>query len=187
MKIRILLTACACIFLTKCATYYHMADFTIPKSTYYTPQERELLGKTTKSIEFDYGYDPDLELDYVFPLYKGFTEFKPADKELSQVLQGVDPVTLRAYNEKIYRLKTMTALRMEQYRSSGKWNNYTLINKYILPPIDFYSSMMEKQAIKKDKDYINTIEKKKKSIYRDTKYQEMKKEFEEIWKNDYNS
>ena len=187
MKLRIVLMAVMCLFLTRCASYYHILSFTVPKSTYYTDQERELLDKTTKSIDFDYGYDANLDLDYVFPLSKGYTEFKAGDKELSRVLDGVDNRTLIAYSEKIYRLRKMTAMRMEQYRSAGQWNNYTLVNKYLLPPLDFYSSMMEKQAARRDRDYMNNLEKRKKQLDKKTEYDMFRKEFEEMWKNDYSS
>lgn len=187
MKIRIAVMAIMCLFLTRCATYYHMFSFTVPKSTYYTEQERELLEKTTKSIEFDYGYNADLDLDYVFPVTGGYTGFKAGDRDLSKVLDGVDSKTLVAYSEKIYRLRKITVMRMEYYRSAGQWNNYTLISKYLLPPIEFYSSMMEKQAMKRDRDYMINIEKRRKSLDKKTEYEMYRKEFEEIWKNDYNS
>lgn len=187
MKIRIAILAIMCLFLTRCATYYHLFSFTVPKSTYYTEQELQLLEKTTKSIEFDYGYDANLDLDYVFPVSKGYTEFKAGEKDLARALESVDSKTLIAYSEKIYRLKKKTALRMERYRSAGQWNNYTLVSKYLLPPIDFYSSMMEKQAIRRDRDYMNNIEKRKKSLDKKTEYEMIRKEFEDMWKNDYSS
>ncbi len=187
MRIRIAIMIVMCFFMTRCATYYHMFSFTVPKSTYYTDQERKLLEMTTKSIEFDYGYNADLDLDYVFPVSSGYTEFKAGDRDLSKVLESVDSKTLIAYSEKIYRLKKMTAYRMEYYRSAGQWNNYTLINKYLFPPIDFYSSMVEKQAMKRDRDYMNNIEKRKKSMDKKTEHDMFRKEFEDIWKNDYNS
>jgi len=187
MKIRIAMVALTCLLLTRCATYYHMFDFTMPRSTFYTEQEKQILQKTTKSIEFDYGYNPDLDLDYVFPATKGYTEFKAGDRELSQALDGVDNRTLIDYSEKVYRLRKLTAMRMEKYRSSGQWDNYTLISKYLMPPLDFYSTMVEKQAMKRDRDYMNNIEKRRKDLDRKTKQEMYRKEFEEIWKNDYNS
>jgi hypothetical protein len=118
---------------------------------------------------------------------KGFTEFKAGDKELSKVLDGVDNKTLIAYSEKIYRLKKITVFRMKRYRSAGQWNNYTLINKYLLPPIDFYSSMVEKQATRRDRDYQNNLEKRKKQLDKKTEFEMIRKEFEDMWKNDYSS
>ncbi len=187
MKIRIVIMTVMCIFLTRCATYYNMFNLDIPTSTYYTKEERDLLVKTTKSINFDYGYNPNLDLDYVFPLTGGYTEFKAGDKDLAKVLENVDTGTLIAFSEKIYCLKRITAIRMDLYWKNGEWNNYTLFYKYLQPPIDFYSSMLEKQAMKRDKGYMLNIENRKKSLDKKSEYEVYWKEFLKIWKNDYDS
>ena len=187
MKIRVAMMAFMCLFLVRCAVYYHMFSFDSPGSTFYTEQEKEILEKTVKSIEFDYGYDPALELDYVFPLSHGYTEFKAGDKELSRALEGSDAGTLIEYSEKIYRLKKLTMLKMEKYRDDGNWNNYTLINKYLLPPLDHYSDAVEKQVLKRDKGYQYEIDNRKRVIDKKLQFEMKRKEFEDIWKNDYNS
>jgi hypothetical protein len=187
MKLRIAMLAFTCLFLTRCAVYYNMVSFTNRKSTFYTEQEKKLLEKTVRSIEFDSGYDPALDLDYVYPLTPGSTEFKAGDKELARSLEDSDSETLIGYSEKIYRLKTITENKMEKYRSNGNWKNYTFISKYLLPPLNHYSGAVEKQALKRDRKYQNEIDGRKIRIEKKEKYEMDKKEFEEIWKNDYNS
>jgi len=187
MKVRIAMAAFTCLFLTRCAAYYNVISFTNPKSTYYTEQEKKLLEKTVKSIEFDSGYDPFLDLEYVYPLTPGYTEFKAGDKGLSKALEDSDSQTLIGYSEKIYRLKAITEIKMEKCRNKGDWKNYTFLNKYLLPPLAYYSGALEKQALKKDKSYQGEIDKRKNTIEKKVKYETDKKEFEEIWKNDYNS
>lgn len=187
MKFRMTMLVLACLFMTRCAAYYNIVSFTNPKSTFYTEEEKKLLEKTVKSIEFDSGYDPILDLDYVYPLTPGFTGFKAGDRELSKALEDSDNQTLIGYSEKIYRLKTITEFKMEKYKSNGDWKNYTFINKYLLPPLDHYSAVVEKQALKRDRKYQNEIDSRKNSIEKKVKYEMDKKEFEDIWKNDYNS
>ena len=187
MKFRIAVVAFTCLFLTRCAAYYNIISFTNPKSTFYTEEEKKLLEKTVKSIDFDSGYDPALDLDYVYPLTPGFTEFKAGDKDLSRALEGSDNETLIGYSEKIYRLKMITEMRMDKYRADGNWKNYTFINKYLLPPLTYYSGAVEKQALKRDRKYQNEIDSRKDTIEQKVKYDMYKKEFEDIWKNDYNS
>jgi len=187
IKIRVAMMAFMCLFLTRCAVYYHILSFSDPKSTFYTEQEKEILVKTVKSIEFDYGYDPSLELDYVFPISQGYTEFKAGEKELSRVLEGSDASTLIEYNEKIYRLKKLTMMKMEKYRDDGNWKNYTFINKYLLPPLEHYSDAVEKQVLKRDKAYQYEIDNRKRVIDKKVQFEIQRKEFEDIWKNDYNS
>jgi hypothetical protein len=187
MKFRMAMVAFACLFLTRCAAYYNVVSFTNPKSTFYTEQEKKLLEKTVKSIEFDSGYDPSLNLDYVYPLTQGFTEFKAGDKDLSRALDDSDSQTVIGYSEKIYRLKTLTEMKKEKYRGNGDWKNYTFIDKYLLPPLNHYSGVLEKQAVKRDRKYQGEIEKRKNSIEKEVKYEMDRKEFDDIWKNDYNS
>jgi hypothetical protein len=187
MKCRVAMMVLSCLFLVRCAAYYHMFSFSSPKSTFYTEKEKEILEKTVKSIDFDYGFDSALELDYVFPHSPGYTEFKTSDKELSRALEGSDASTLIEYNEKIYRLKKLTILKMEKYRDDGNWKEYTFINKYLLPPLDHYADAVEKQALKRDKGYQYEIDKRKKAIDRKVEFEIQRKEFEDIWKNDYNS
>jgi hypothetical protein len=186
MKIRVVLLAFMCLFTTRCATYYHMFSFNDPKSHFYSEQEKVILEKTVKSIEFDYGYDPELDLDYVVPLTQGFTDFKAGEKELARALEGVDGVTLADYNETIYRLKKTTFMKMEKYREDGNWKNYTFISKYLIPPLDHYYGLIEKQTLKKNKAYLYEIDDKKKTMDDRINYDIRRKEFDDLWKNDYN-
>jgi len=174
-----------CLFQAGCATYYHILG--PDKSTFYADQESSILEKTVKSIDFDYEYDADLDIDYVFSLYHGFTDFKPGDKELSQALDGMDSAALISYSEKIYWLRRIAVYKLERYRNQGDWKNYTFIEKYLLPPLDYYSDLLEKQALKKDKSYADRIDKRKKAIDRRALWEMRRKEFEELWKYDYNS
>src|SRR5271157_5325619 len=103
MKIKIVLFVLSCLLLLRCATYYNLLGES--KSDYLTNKDIEVVDKTAKSADFGYGFAEDVDLDYLFPLYQGFTEFKPADKELSKTIDGMDAGTLIYYSEKIYRLK----------------------------------------------------------------------------------
>ena len=64
------------------------------RASCYTEQEKEILEKTVKSIDFDYGYDGELDIDYVVPMTEGFTEFKAGERDIARALEGVDGGTL---------------------------------------------------------------------------------------------
>jgi hypothetical protein len=185
MKMRGLLCACLCLFAMRCATYYHI--FSGEKSTYFTEQETALLEKTTRAIDFDYGYDQGTGLDYVFPVSRGYTDFKEDDRELSRALETVDGKVLIAYYEKIYRLKMLTDMKMEKFREDGNWQSYTFLEKYLRPPLEHYTETLEKQAVRKDRAYSNDVEKRKKVIEDTIRFEKKKLEFEAMWKNDYDS
>jgi hypothetical protein len=125
MKTRGIVCVCLCLFTLRCATYYHI--FSGEKSTYFTEKESELLDKTTHSIDFDYGYDQVMDLDYVFPVTQGFATFKDGDRELARALEGVDSKAVISFFEKIYRLKRLTDMRLERCSEDGNWRDYTYI------------------------------------------------------------
>jgi hypothetical protein len=185
MRIRVLLCVCLCLFTMRCATYYHI--FSTEKSTYFTEKEQALLEKTTHSIDFDYGYDQVMDLDYVFPVTQGFTTYKDGDRELSRVLDGVDAKDVVAFYEKMYRLKKETEMRMEKYREDGNWRNYTYIDRYIRPPMEHYTGVLERQAVRRDRVFSGEVEKRKKAIDQNVRFEKKKNDFEALWKNDYNS
>jgi hypothetical protein len=185
MKSKFAMIILQCLLLVRCATYYHLLGE--DKNTFYTDQQKIILEKTLKSIDFDYGYSMDVDLNYLYPLYQGLTEFKPGDKELVRAIDGMDAGTLISYSEKIYWLKSVAAHKMRGYEKSGDWKNYTYVEKYLLPPIKYYSELLEKQALKKDKNYADQIEKRKKAIDRKVLWNMRREEFEALWKYDYNS
>jgi hypothetical protein len=185
MKIKIAMALLACLCVSRCATFFHV--FPGPQSDFYSEREKEILAKTTKSIEFDYGYDQFVELDYVFPMTRGYAEFKTNDKELVRATDGVDDGALIAFSEKIYRLRKITMLKMEKFRAEGDWRDYTFLDKYLLPPLTHYSGVLEKQVIKRDRTYMNQLEKRKKAIDKNIEFEMRRQEFEDIWKTDYNS
>ncbi|MBN2159351.1 MAG: hypothetical protein JW807_08135 [Spirochaetes bacterium] len=187
MKLKGVIAVLSCLFLVRCATYYHFFSFTQPKSVFYTEQEKEILDKTTRSIDFDYGFDQDLELDYVYPVSQGYAAFKTNDREMAKALNGIGGETLMEYAGKMYLLKKKTIMKMEKYGASNDWSSYTFINKYLLPPLDHYSTQIEKQAIKRGGASQHEIENLKKAVDKKVKIDKMREEFEEIWKNDYNS
>ena len=185
MKFRVVVILLSLMF-ARCATYYH-TFYDVPKSTFYTEGEKSLLEKTARPFNFDYGFEPDLELDFVFPLSQGFSDFKVNEKDLARALDTYDAQTVISYSEKIYLLKRVTMAKMEKYHTDQNWKNYTYIQKYLLPPLAYYSETLEKQALKKDKTYFDVIEKRKRAIDTRIRHEMWRKEFDNIWKNDYNS
>lgn len=168
-----------------CASFYRL--FPGQGSTFYDKSDLELLKLTTKAMDFDYGYDADLELDYVFPLYEGFDTFKPADRELEKALAAVDGRSIITFNEKIYRFKKITENRMARYRDAKDWKSYTFLSKYIAPAVEYYAAQIEKQALKRDPSYRQVIDERKRQVEDDMRTEELRREFEELWKNDYQS
>lgn len=185
MKIQAAILALSCLFQAGCAMYYHIMPR--PRSDYFAPEERAILEKTTDAIEFDAAFDEYIRLDYVFSQAPGFDSFKGGEKEISRAMEGLDGDAIVAYHEKIYRLKLLTAMKMEQYRKDGNWKQYTYIRTYLLPPLDHYAALVEQQAVKRVRGYRDVIEERKNDIQRSIDLELRRREFDELWEYDYDA
>jgi len=150
------------LFLLQCSTWYQL---TKKESKYYTVEEKQILEATTASVDFRYGFDPSLELDYV---YKAGTfsekELEDKNKKMLEVLRGIDRAKVIAFYEKMFRLKEIITWNMNNAQNEKEWDDYTLISKYILPDTEKYVEMLEKNVILIDQNYKNTIQERKGEI-----------------------
>jgi hypothetical protein len=178
------LLICAFAFSAGCATYFRLFE---RKSVFYSKDEKRLLKKTMEPFDLDYGYDPEMDIDYFYPTSQGFVNFKLDDKALKAVLKDVDTKSLRRFCEKLYMLKKRSAFERDKYRKLGIWKYYTFIEKYLLPPLVFYSDNMEKQLLLRDPELNALISKRKKEIDRLMEKERDLKEFQEIWDAEHDS
>ena len=150
------------LLILNCSTWYQL---TKKESRYYTEEEKLILEATTAAIDFRYGFDPSLELDYV---YKAGTfsekELTDKNKKMLEVLRKIDREKVVAFYEKMFRLKEIITWNMNNAQKDGEWDDYTLISKYILPDTEKYVEMLEKNVILIDQNYKRTIEERKGEI-----------------------
>ena len=148
--------------ILNCSTWYQL---TKKESRYYTEEEKLILEATTAAVDFRYGFDPSLELDYV---YKAGTfsekELTDKNKKMLEVLRKIDREKVVAFYEKMFRLKEIITWNMNNAQKDGEWDDYTLISKYILPDTEKYVEMLEKNVILIDQNYKRTIEERKGEI-----------------------
>lgn len=150
------------VILTQCTTWYRL---TKKESKYYTPIEMNILADTTAAIDFRYGFDPDLELDYIYMAGNFSTsEFLLKEKKLKDALLKYKTEEVIAFYEKIYRLTEILAWNMNDYKEDKEWAESTLIEKYLLPDTKKFLEMLEKNVILIDVQYRNTIEERKRVI-----------------------
>ncbi|NLV66389.1 MAG: hypothetical protein GXY14_01820 [Spirochaetes bacterium] len=150
------------LLILNCSTWYQL---TKKESRYYTEEEKLILEATTAAVDFRYGFDPSLELDYV---YKAGTfsekELTDKNKKMLEVLRKIDREKVVAFYEKMFRLKEIITWNMNNAQKDGEWDDYTLISKYILPDTEKYVEMLEKNVILIDQNYKRTIEERKGEI-----------------------
>lgn len=162
MKLKILFILLLPLMLVQCSVWYNL---TKKESRYYTPDELIILQETTSVAGFGYGFDPDLDLDYIFVagIYSA-KELEAKSKALRDVLVKYDSKRSVAFYEKIFRLQSIIEWNMNYYEKKEKWEKYTIIKKYILPDTEKYVEMLEKNIRLIDRNYSGIIEERKKQI-----------------------
>jgi len=150
------------LILTQCSTWYKL---TRKESDYYTPAELKILIDVTDAADFRYGFDPDLELDYIYMAGK-FSSSELASKEtkMKDTLSKYSRDELINFYEKIYRLTEILAWNIKDYKADEDWAEATLIEKYLLPDTLKFHEMLEKNVIRIDEKYRSIINQRKKVI-----------------------
>ena len=134
------------------------------ESTYYNTGDKIILQKTTEAAGFACGYDTEVEIDYVFKNTPGTVKKTDSAKKLSDEIKNLKPEDAVMFYEKIYRLKSVTTYRMNEYRADEDWKLYTHVSKYLLPPLEDFTSLLEAAVLKNVTDYGNKISERKKII-----------------------
>jgi len=137
----------------------------------YSEVEKIMLAETTASIDYKFGYDPDLEMDYV---YKAGTftdkEITAKSPAMKKVLLKYSPKEIISFYEKIVQLKDTQIWKMNYSKKKKNWVDSTYIQKYTLAEAEQYLDILEKNVIQIDAAYSEKIEKRKKEIKRMVAY-----------------
>lgn len=150
------------LFMTECTTWYRL---TKKESKYYTPVELNILADTTAAIDFKYGFDPDMKLDYIYMAGRfSDQEIYSKEKNLKDALLKYKPEEVVGFYEKIYRLTEIQTWYMNDYKADEEWAEATLIEKYILPDTKKFLELLEKNVIFIDEKYRNIKEERKRVI-----------------------
>ncbi|MCP4130465.1 MAG: hypothetical protein GY754_05740 [bacterium] len=161
MKFRRFIIILLPIFFMQCSMYYY---FFKDESTFFTPRERQMLASTTQAVGYDYGYDVKVSLDYVFPAAPGDGDISGKGSAMATALATYDGKAVVAFYEKMYTLRAMTLFKMAEYKEDEDWKEFTYIEKYLLPSLEKYVTLLQGQALRKEASYGSIIEKRKKLI-----------------------
>ena len=159
MRIKIMILMILPLLLIECKSQY-WNRITKEESKLYTDSEKIMLDEITTSIDFKFGFDPDLELDYVFRAGK-FTdkEIQAKSPEMKKVILKYKSEELIPFYGKIVQMKDAQVMEMNYYREDEEWQDATYIQKYILPDAELFMDMLEKTMILVNPSYANEINK----------------------------
>ncbi|GEM_PF-642058 len=122
----------------------------VPESSYFSDSQRQILERTTRAIDFGYGYDTDVMLNYVFPFAGGDIKTEAREKDFAAAVRDVNEREYLAFYEKLYRLRSLMHYKLEHYRTFKSWTYYTYLNNYLLPPFEKYHELALKQLLDKN-------------------------------------
>jgi hypothetical protein len=134
------------------------------ESDFFSSKEIKILEATTSAIGYDYGYDSEPDLDYVFSYTYGEKGVKNKPAKLKGALDKFEKRSLIRFYEKVYILKFKTIKVRGKYREKKEWKEYTHVDKYLLPTLEKYVQMLEGQVLVKAPDYRSRIASRKKEI-----------------------
>ncbi len=173
MNKKIVIVLLAPFFLVQCSSIPFVGKFFRSESKFFTEGEKIILTKTTTVIGYNYSFDPDLKLDYIYSNSPDIEIAKKKEKDFKKVLESFKKEEITSFYEKIYRLKLILTYSMEEAKKDKDWNDYTLIKKYIFPGFTIYYDMLEKNVLKIVPEYKGAADKNKALIEG-----EVKKEFD---------
>jgi hypothetical protein len=164
MRIKHLILLILPVLLTDCQGSL-LTTLTRKDTRLFNESQIAVLKDTTAAIDYKYGFDPDLEIDYVFKAGtipdREITAKSPQMKKILQENYLKDAVT---FYEKIFEMKETQIWKMTQLREKKKWTDTTYIQKYILPETELYLDILEKNIIQLDTAYGEKIEKRKSEL-----------------------
>lgn len=151
------------MFLPGCAFFLKYEMFQ-KKSTYFTEDEKELLGKALEAVGYGWGFDPEEKLEYVYPYTDDSLSLQGKDAVLRGVLSSADESLRVSLYEKIYVLKHEMEIRLQEYEAKEKWKEHTYLKKYLYPPMQQFYDSYETAIRALSADYAAKIEARQKTL-----------------------
>jgi hypothetical protein len=140
---KIVMAACLACFATASCSVFQIRD---PKQ-FLTAEEKGIMKRTTQTIDAGFGYDPEVELYYVFTFGYGEENALKKETDFAEQVKSVEKPNIVAYYTTMYRIKAMTAYKASWYRNWRLNKFATYVKKYLLPPMEKYTAMLQKYMI----------------------------------------
>jgi hypothetical protein len=158
------------LFVLGCQSAIWIA-LTKKESKLYTEKEKIILMDTTSAVNYSYGYDPDLRMDYLFIAGK-FTdkEITAKSPEMKKAMLKYNPDEITSFYEKIVRLQETQFWKIDNLTKNKKWINVTFIQNEFLPETELFLSILEKNVIQTNPQYALNIENRKDAIKKNTRF-----------------
>ena len=143
--------------------FLHCSSY-LAKNTFYSDAETDILKKTLDVLEYGYGYDYQIELNYIYSYSFSKENIDKKEKSFAEIIDKADFKSVINLYNKILIVQAQTDYKLNMYKSESKWKYYTYIKNDLLQPLNFYSSLLLKNILKKNPSLENFLTMKKESI-----------------------
>jgi hypothetical protein len=126
------------------------AAMPVREDTIFTPSEKRILEKSTEALDYGYGYDHDVGLDYIHSYAFSETNMPAREKALAAALRDFETGEILGFYSKLYRLGIMMQYRLKEYEKGKTWKQYTYLKNYLLPPVETFTGHIRKQLLARD-------------------------------------
>jgi len=170
MRIKILIITILPLLLFGCQSSIWIW-LTKKESKLYTENEKIILIDTTTAVNYGYGFDPDLFLDYLF-ISGSFTdkEITAKSPEMKKAMTKYSSDEVISFYEKTVQLKESLIWKIDNLTKNKKWIDVIYIQKEFLPDAELFLSILEKNVIQMNPQYALNIEDRKSIIKKNTIY-----------------
>jgi len=149
--------------------FLNCSSLSIYKDLYSSDIEKQILDETTKSIDYNYGFDEEFEIVYFY-----FDSFKAKEsvwknKKFFEVTKKYKLKQLIPFYEKIYKLKVITEYHLNNFKKDEDWKEYLYFRDYLLPPLERYANLLKKVLIRRSWSYKKKIKTRQKELEAEAK------------------
>ncbi|MDR3238313.1 MAG: hypothetical protein LBT84_07410 [Spirochaetia bacterium] len=177
MKARfILFFVLASALFSGCSLYYAAIK---TESKFYSGDQLDLLEKICAASGYGHGFDEDTNLDYFFVNNRARAADKAVDSAVRGVLKSAGESAGVDLFEKILYLHELTLYTMKRHEELDYWKGYTYISKYLLPALEQYEGLIQRNISALYPSYLNAENKRKESA------EKIKEEFKESGNVDF--
>ena len=113
----------------------------------------KLMKQTTEAIDFDFGYDTEFDIFYVFSFSHSKKNMPAKERELAKVVGGANLNELANFYSRVIKMHMSIDHKINFFKNRQDWKNYTYYKNYLLPPMEEYRSLIKNAVIARNIEF----------------------------------
>lgn len=139
------------------------ALFAIEQSNYFNDDEIDMLNMTTILMGCGYGYNSEMDINYVFIKQEQNQKSDP----FNEIFKKYEKEKLYKFYYKISQIYELNHVLLNKSEKEKNWKYYNVLKSELIPGIDLYYSLLSDNIKSKYPDIYEDIQKQKSNIHKD--------------------